>query len=295
MGAAFSGLAFDHILFTGSTSLGKIIMKAASANLTPVTLELGGKSPVIVSPEFSLTRAASHIAAAKWFNSGQTCVAPDYVLAPEEKIPDFVEEVKKILARFYPSLKHNPDYTAIINDKHYNRLNGLIQEARERGASIISLSCGQENLEPSDKKIPPTLVLNAPADTGLMTDEIFGPILPLVGYKNIADAVAYINARPRPLALYIFDDDRNRVDGVLHNTTSGTACINGVMLQVAVDDLPFGGVGASGMGLYHAREGFETFSHKKGVFFHGKTSGQFILHPPYTRALERALRFLINR
>ncbi len=294
VGADFSRLAFDHLLFTGSTSLGKVIMKAAAENLTPVTLELGGKSPALIGPDFSLSRAAENIAAAKCFNAGQTCVAPDFVLAPSGKIPDFVEQFKLYVARFYPTLAHNPDYTAIINDRHYQRIQGLIREAEERGATVIRIQPSGEAPDPRERKIPPTLVLDAPLDIALLTDEIFGPVLPVVGYNTTDEALAYINDRPRPLALYVFDDNTRRVNHVLGNTTSGTACVNAAMVQVAVDDLPFGGAGESGMGAYHAREGFEAFSHKKAIFYQGKLSSQVFIRPPYKKGLEKIIKRLIK-
>ncbi|MGD0855223.1 MAG: coniferyl aldehyde dehydrogenase [Dehalococcoidia bacterium] len=295
VGASFASLPFDHILFTGSPAVGSQVMRAASANLTPVTLELGGKSPVIIDKDFDLARAAEIVCTGKFFNSGQTCVAPDYLFIHKDKVNDFVGHFRNTVRKFYPTLKNNPDYTAIVNDHHYKRLVGVLAEAAERGATLIEVNPANETLEPSGRKLAPTLILNAPLDTALMTDEIFGPILPVIGYTDLDEALAYVNARPRPLALYYCDDNNKRAEHVLSRTTSGGAGINITMLHGAQDDLPFGGVGYSGMGRWHAREGFETLSNKKNVLYQGRPNALFMMRPPYTNFLDKMVRFLIGK
>jgi coniferyl-aldehyde dehydrogenase len=294
VGSTFASLPFDHILFTGSPGVGREVMAAASQNLTPVTLELGGKSPVIISEDFDMARAAELVCAGKFFNAGQTCIAPDYVLLPAGSAGLFVDRMQKTIAGFYPTLAHNPDYTAIINDRHFARLSKVLAEAKEKGAEIITVNPAGEKLEPAARKLAPAIVLNASGDTALMTDEIFGPILPVVTYKTLAEALAYVNKRPRPLALYVMDDNAARANYVLSRTTSGGACVNATLLHVAQDDLPFGGVGNSGMGRYHSREGFETLSNIRGVFYQGRLNGQSLLRPPYTKLTEKITRFLIG-
>jgi coniferyl-aldehyde dehydrogenase len=295
VGSAFTKLPLDHLLFTGSTALGRVVMEQAAKNLTPVTLELGGKSPALVAPGADLSLAADHIAAGKFFNAGQTCVAPDFVLVQRADRDRFVEEIKSRLARFYSTIAHNPDYTAIVSQNHYQRLTGLVEDAKNKGANIIVINPAEENLDPEGKKIAPTLVLDPTDSMRISSEEIFGPILPIVEYETLDEAIRYINERPRPLALYVFSDDDKVVDTVLSRTVSGGACVNETILQVAQDDLPFGGVGESGMGAYHAKEGFLTFSHRKGVFVQPKLNAQFLLRPPYTKALERIIRFMVSK
>jgi coniferyl-aldehyde dehydrogenase len=295
VGAAFTTLPFDHLLFTGSTGIGAKVMAAAAPNLTPVTLELGGKSPAIVAPDYPLGDAATKIMMGKLLNAGQTCIAPDYVLVPEDKLDAFAAAAKAAVAKLYPTLATNPDYTSIINERHYQRLTGLVDEARAGGARIDEINPAAEVLVAEERKMAPVLVVGAGDETGVMRDEIFGPVLPLVPYRDLDEAIAYVNARPRPLALYHFDHDGGRVDKVLERTTAGGVTVNDTLLHIAQSALPFGGVGPSGMGAYHGREGFETFSHKKAVFRQSRLSGSAMLFPPYGKLAEFMLKLLIRK
>ena len=294
VGEAFAKLPFDHLVFTGSTRVGRAVMRAASENLTPVTLELGGKSPTIVGEDFSADVAATRIMMGKLFNSGQTCVAPDYVLVPENRRDAFVEAAKAAVARMYPTLAANPDYTSIINERHYARLRGYIDDAQSKGAKIVEMNAG-ESLDPASKKLAPTLVIDPTDDMLVMQDEIFGPILPVKTYKSLAEAIDYVNDHPRPLALYYFGYDREKIDRVLAETISGGVSVNETMLHVVQDDLPFGGVGSSGMGHYHAFEGFEMFSKKKPVFRQSRINATSLLRPPFGKALNTFLRVVLGK
>jgi len=295
VGEAFARLPFDHLIFTGSTRVGKIVMRAASENLVPVTLELGGKSPAIVGADFSTRVAAERIIAGKAFNAGQTCVAPDYVMVPAGTRDAFVEACKTSMAKLYPTLEKNPDYTSIVNDKHYARVRAYVDDAKGRGATIVELNPAGETLDPSARKMAPVLVLDATEDMLCMQEEIFGPVLPMRTYEKLDDAIAYVSEHPRPLALYYFSHDGRTIDRVLSETVSGGVSINETMLHVAQDDLPFGGVGPSGMGYYHAREGFETFSKKKGVFRQARLNTTGLLRPPYGKVADGLLAVLIGR
>ena len=265
VGEAFSKLPFDHLIFTGSTTVGKIVMRAAAENLVPVTLELGGKSPAIVADDFPIDVAATRIMAGKLFNSGQTCIAPDYVLVPKKELSHFVEECKAAVAKSYPTLKNNPDYTSLVNPRHHARLTGHLEAAKESGAKLIELNPAKEDLSETRKMVP-TIVLDAKDDLALMKDEIFGPVLPVIPYEKLEDAIDYVNDRPRPLALYIFSFEDDVVAKVNDRTIAGGVAVNETLMHFGQDDLPFGGVGPSGMGHYHGREGFETFSKKKPIF-----------------------------
>lgn len=290
LAAAFSELAFDHLLFTGSTQVGKHVMRAAAKNLTPVTLELGGKSPAIISADMPLTEAAERIAFGKMVNSGQTCVAPDYILVPEVRVDDFVEAMRKTVLKFYPKLADNPDYTAIINPQHLQRLQSSITNATNQGATAIAM-----HAEGQGQRMPLTLLLNVTDEMRVMQDEIFGPILPIVSYNTLDDALAYIRQRPRPLALYYFGYEREEQQHVLHNSHAGGVCINDTLLHVAQHDLPFGGIGPSGMGHYHAHEGFLTFSHSKAVFSKQKLNAAKLIYPPYGGWLQKLiLKFFVR-
>ncbi|MEO6418043.1 MAG: coniferyl aldehyde dehydrogenase, partial [Polyangiaceae bacterium] len=251
VGEAFAKLPFDHLVFTGSTAVGKIVMRAASENLTPVTLELGGKSPAIVGDDFGIEEAAKRIMLGKLFNAGQTCIAPDYVLVPKGKVDAFVEACKTAATKMYPTFGDNADYTSIVNARHYDRLKRVVSDAKEQGAKIVEINPGNEDLAADKRKLLPTLVLNATDEMTVMQDEIFGPILPVKSYATLAEAIDYVNDHPRPLALYFFGHDQAEIDRVLETTTSGGVSINETMLHCAQDALPFGGVGASGMGAYH--------------------------------------------
>ena len=287
----FCALPFDHLLFTGSTEVGRHVMRAAAENLTPVTLELGGKSPAIVGRDFPIAEAASRILYGKCVNAGQTCIAPDYVLVPQESVEGFVAAAKATVGRLYPSLSGNRDYTAIVNDRQRERLKGYLEDAQAKGAKVVSLRPPGESTEDA-AKLEPALLLEVKDDMRVMREEIFGPILPIVPYRDLGEAIAYVNERPRPLALYVFDHDRGAVERVLAQTVSGGASVNETILHIAQDDLPFGGVGPSGMGRYHGRDGFETFSHRKAVFHQSRFNGLKLFRPPYGKRFETLLKIL---
>jgi coniferyl-aldehyde dehydrogenase len=294
VGEAFSRLPFDHLVFTGSTRVGKIVMRAAAENLVPVTLELGGKSPAIVGQGISARSAAEKIMAGKCFNAGQTCVAPDYALVPRGELGAFTLACEAAVAKMYPTLAANPDYTSIINDRHYGRLRGYLTEAKERGAKLVEINPAKETLDPAARKLAPTLVIDPPDDLLVMQEEIFGPILPIRTYDTLSEAIDYVNDRPRPLSLYYLGYDEDETQRVISRTIAGGMCINETVLHVGVDDLPFGGVGPSGMGHYHGQEGFETFSKKKGIFRQSRLSGSALLRPPFGKALGLLLKLLIR-
>jgi coniferyl-aldehyde dehydrogenase len=281
IGAAFSGLPFDHLVFTGSTPVGKAVMKAASANLVPVTLELGGKSPVVIEKGFSLERAAASLAFGKLANGGQVCVAPDYALVPENDVEPFLAAYDAAVRARYPDGPVSADFTSVINERHYGRLSGLLDEARAKGARVIEVGANPESARARPHTLAPTVVLGATGDMGILNEEIFGPILPIVPYRDIGDAIAHINAGPRPLALYYFGGNGEDRRKVLECTTSGNVTINDTLLHYAQDDLPFGGVGASGMGAYHGVEGFKSLSHAKGVFEQSRWNMTGALRPPF--------------
>ncbi|MFP0194302.1 MULTISPECIES: coniferyl aldehyde dehydrogenase [Pseudomonas] len=290
VGVAFSKMRFDHLLFTGSTSVGKHVMRAAAENLTPVTLELGGKSPAIVSRDVPLKDAAERIAFGKTLNAGQTCVAPDYVLVPEERIGGFVEAYRLAVRGFYPTLADNPDYTAIINERQLARLNSYLSDATSKGALLIPLfEQGQ------GRRMPHSLLLNVSEEMTVMQDEIFGPLLPIVPYQDLDQAFAYINQRPRPLALYYFGYDKREQKRVLSETHSGGVCLNDTLLHVAQDDMPFGGIGPSGMGHYHGHEGFLTFSKAKGVLVKQRFNAAKLIYPPYGKSIQKLIQKLFIR
>lgn len=291
VGEAFSSMPLDHLLFTGSTRVGRIVMRAAAENLVPVTLELGGKSPTIIHESFSIATAASRIMGGKLLNAGQTCIAPDYVLVHESKRDEFVREAQKCTAKMYPTIERNPDYTSIVNGRHAARLHGYLDDARKKGAKLIEINPAGETLSPT--RIAPTLVTDVHDGMEIMQEEIFGPLLPIVTYRSIDEAIEYVNARPRPLALYYFDLDASRVDTMLERTVSGGASINECLVHVAQNDIPFGGVGPSGMGGYHGRASFETFSHAKGVFHQARlNSADLAMRPPYGTMLDLTLKVL---
>lgn len=279
VGAAVASLPLDHLLFTGSVRVGRMVMKAASENLTPVTLELGGKSPALVHESFSLTKAAERIVWGKLFNSGQTCIAPDYAMVPKGQGQAFVDAAKAAYEKMYPSMKTNKDHTALIHERQFNRLVSLVQEAREAGVSITQ--SGSEVPDPETRKFPLTLLLNPDDQLRVMQEEIFGPVLPVVEYDSLEGAIAYINDRPRPLALYYFDRRKRRINDVLAQTVSGGATINDCLLQFTQDNLHFGGVGPSGMGSYHGHQSFLTFSHRKSVVLQSRVNALSLLNPPY--------------
>jgi len=292
VGAAFSALPFDHLIFTGSTPVGRAVMKAASDNLVPVTLELGGKSPAIVAKGHPLDQAAAGIAYGKLSNGGQICIAPDYALVHEGEIEAFTAAYDKAVAALYPNGSASDDYTSIINARHFGRLIGLVDDARAKGARILEMGG-----KPSDARfntLPPMIVLDAKDDTRIMQEEIFGPILPVLPYRDIDEAIAYVNARPRPLALYYFGSNGEDRRKVLSRTTSGNVTINGTLMHYAQDDLPFGGVGPSGMGAYHGIEGFRRLSHAKGVFEQGRWNGGNLLRAPFGRLTDTILNLMLR-
>jgi coniferyl-aldehyde dehydrogenase len=292
VGADFARLPFDHLLFTGSTKVGHDIMRMAAENLTPVTLELGGKSPAIIGPDYPMARAAERIMVGKLLNAGQTCIAPDYVLLPAGREQDFVEAARAVVARCFPSLATTPDYTAIINERHYQRLQGYVADARQRGASIEPLSAAAA--DDTRRKLPPLAVLNVDDNMRVMQDEIFGPLLPILPYADLDAAIAYVNQHPRPLALYYFGNDGEQRDRVLNETVAGGVTINDTLLHIAQENLPFGGVGPSGMGHYHGIEGFRSFSKQKAVFYQSGLNGMSLFNPPYGALFERLTKFLIR-
>ncbi|QRY80896.1 coniferyl aldehyde dehydrogenase [Pseudomonas sp. PDNC002] len=290
VGVAFSKLPFDHLLFTGATSVGKHVMRAAAENLTPVTLELGGKSPAIVSASVPMKDAAERIAFGKSLNAGQTCVAPDYVLVPQNRVDEFVESYRQVVQGFFPKLENNPDYTAIINERQLSRLNGYLADAQARGATVVPLFPQSQG-----RRLPQALVLNVTDEMKIMQEEIFGPLLPVIPYQNLDEALSYVNERDRPLALYFFGYDKREQDHVLAQTHSGGVCLNDTLLHVAQDDMPFGGVGPSGMGHYHGHEGFLTFSKAKGVFSKPRFNAARVIYPPYGKSLQKLVYKLFIR
>lgn len=290
--ARFSEMPFDHILFTGSTSVGRHVMRAAADNLTPVTLELGGKSPAIVADDIPLAVAAERICFGKSFNAGQTCVAPDYILIPRAKEQAFIDAYQEVFKRLYPTLKGNNDYTHIINQRQHSRLQGWLKDAEEKGATITKVS---DDGDEASRCMPLHFVQNGSDDMSVMKDEIFGPILPIVPYDTLEQALDYVKDRPRPLALYYFSYNKASQEQVMQSTHSGGACINETLFHVAVDDMPFGGVGASGMGHYHGHEGFLTLSKAKGIFTKQKFNGARMMFPPYNKWIHKMVYKLFIR
>jgi coniferyl-aldehyde dehydrogenase len=290
--AAFSELAFDHLLFTGSTSIGRSVMQAASKNLVPVTLELGGKSPVIVDQGFDAAKAAKSIVFGKLSNAGQTCIAPDYALVHETDLDAFVAAFTAAARDAYPAGTSDAAYGSIISQRHYDRLVGLVADSREKGAKIVEINTAPGATRP--RTIAPTLILGATPEMKVMQEEIFGPILPVLPYRAIEETIARVNAGPRPLALYVFSDKTDVINDILARTTSGNVTVNDTLLHCAVDDLPFGGIGASGMGAYHGEEGFRAFSHSKGVFTQSKWHLTGTVRAPFGRVADLLLAALLR-
>jgi len=293
-GSAFSSLPFDHLVFTGSTAVGRAVMKAASENLVPVTLELGGKSPTIVAKGSVQDRTVSSIVWGKLLSGGQTCIAPDYALVHESEVNTFIESYDRLGKAAYPDGPTSEDYTSIVNDQQYATLIGLIDDARAHGARIIEVGHRPGDATRRPHTLAPTVVLGVTDEMKIAHEEIFGPILPIFGYGNIDDAITYVNARPRPLALYYFGGDDADRRKVLDRTTSGNVTINGTIMHVAQDDLPFGGVGASGMGAYHGVEGFRTLSHAKGIFEQGRWNFIELLRAPFGSRANALLKFFLR-
>jgi len=293
--AHFTEQAFDHLLFTGSTRVGKMVMAAAAKNLTPVTLELGGKSPTIIDKEVAIDDAVSRFILAKTLNAGQTCVAPDYILCPENKVDELVNECKKQFNKMYPKFTENGDYGSIINEQQFSRLQSWLEDAKEKGAKVTVLAEHNNEQCKQPRKMPLTMITQVNDDMQIMQDEIFGPLLPIVGYKSLNDAITYINERPRPLALYLCSHNEQTQQKVLEQTHAGGVCINDAAIQVAQDDMPFGGVGPSGMGHYHGHEGFLTFSKAKSVLIKGKMNTSKMAFPPYGKLVHKLIYKLFLR
>lgn len=290
---SFSKLPFNHLLFTGSTRVGKIVMRAAAENLTPVTLELGGKSPAIIGEDVPLEDAVERICFGKSFNAGQTCVAPDYLLCPRDKQDAFIDTYRKVFNRMYPQLSGNQDYTSIINEQQKQRLQQLVSDAQSKGATVHVI--GDENIADGSRRMPLHILTNVSDDMSVMQEEIFGPVMPVVPYDSLAQALEFVRDRPRPLALYYFSYDKLTQEHVLNTTHSGGVCINDTLFHVSVDDIPFGGIGASGMGHYHGHDGFLTFSKAKGIFIKQKFSTSKFIYPPYSGKLHRLFQTLFIR
>jgi coniferyl-aldehyde dehydrogenase len=288
----FSSLPYDHIIFTGSADAGRTVMRSAAENLTPVTLELGGKSPTIICEDFDVDEAASRILYFKYFNAGQTCLAPDYVMIPEAKRDQFVAAARRIVPQRYPDT-NQPSYTSVIDEKSYRRLRATLEDARQKGGQIISLVPDMP-FNDQLRKIPPHLVTGVTDDMIVMQEEIFGPVLPVKTYRNIDEVIGYVNSKDRPLGFYIFTNDKATEEKLLYSTISGGVTINGCMLHAAQHDMPFGGVGASGIGHYHGYEGFLEFSKMRPVFKSPRLWSMNQFYPPYTAKHRRLLNFLIK-
>ncbi len=288
VGAAFAALPFDHLIFTGATSVGRHVMRAAAENLTPVTLELGGKSPVVIGADADIAKTAARVMAGKTMNAGQICLAPDYVLAPRESVDGFVSAAKASVAKMYPTIKDNPDYTAMIAQRHYDRVRGYVEDARAKGAEVVELNpAGEDFSQQEHRKIPPTLILNATDEMTVMQEEIFGPVLPIRAYTSFEAAIAEINARPRPLAAYYFGENEAESEALITRTTSGGVTVNDVIFHFTMDDLPFGGVGPAGMGAYHGKRGFQEFSHEKAIYRQIRPDLLAMMRPPYGEAFRK--------
>ena len=291
VGAAFTALPFDHLLFTGSTAVGRKVMAAAAPHLTPVTLELGGKSPALIAPDFDIHHAAERIATGKLFNAGQTCVAPDYVLVPEARKDEFVNAYLAAVAKRHPQLAGNADVTCVINPKQAGRLREWLDDAKQRGVPIRQHAPDDGKQAPGEI-IPPTVLIDPPDEARVMQEEIFGPLLPVKGYRTHDDAIAYILGRDRPLAFYPFDRDRARLERTLDTVVAGSVCVNDTLIQFGQHELPIGGVGASGMGHYHGHQGFLTFSKAMPVLHQARLNGMGLFDPPYSTLIKRVLDFL---
>jgi len=292
VGATFASLPFDHLAFTGSTTVGKLVMKKAAENLVPVTLELGGKSPALLGPDGDIETAAMRIAYGKLANAGQTCIAPDYVLVPDEHAETFLNAYGASVAKLYPNGISSDTYTSVISTRHLDRLRDLVSDAKKKGARVIDIAAVGAARNDS-RKFAPVAILGATNDMAIMREEIFGPVLPVVTYRDIDSAIAFINDRPRPLALYYFGGDGETRRTVLTRTTSGNVTVNDTLMHYVQNTLPFGGIGSSGMGAYHGPEGFRTFSHAKGIFEQSRWNLGGLLRPPFNRLTDMAIRYLL--
>ncbi len=295
---AFSNLQFDHLVFTGSTATGRRVMEAAGRNLVPVTLELGGKSPVVLGRSADFAKAGERIALGKMMNAGQICLAPDYMVVPEESEDVAIDGVRQGVAKMYPTLLDNDDYASIVTDRHFDRLQGMVEDAKAKGAEVIEVNPANEDFSNSNaRKMPLTILKNVTEDMQAMQEEIFGPVLPVKTYKAVDEAVDYINAHDRPLGLYYFGADSTEREQVLSTTISGGVTVNDVIFHVGMDDLPFGGVGPSGIGSYHGIEGFREFSHARSVYTQPKLDVAALggFKPPYGKATAKALSAQIKK
>ena len=297
VGQAFSALPFDHMIFTGATNIARHILTAAARNLVPVTLELGGKSPVVISRSANLEQAIQRVMLGKTLNAGQICLAPDYLLVPEEQLEEVISLATKAVNEMYSSLRDNDQYTSVINERHHKRLTGYLEDAEQRNCRIIPLNPANEDFSNGTSKIPPTLIVSPESDTLCMEEEIFGPLLPIRTYKHFDETIEYINAKPRPLAAYYFGTNKGEEEAFLHRTTSGGVCINDVIFHIAQEDMPFGGIGPSGMGSYHGIEGFRTFSHAKSIYsqtlkFNVAKLGGML--PPYGKTSDKTIKAQIK-
>ncbi len=293
IGAAFAGLPFDHLLFTGSTAVGRKVMAAAAPNLTPLTLELGGKSPAIVAPDFPIEQAAARLASGKWFNGGQTCIAPDYILIDAARRDALVDALRaQVHARYGADMGKAEHYTRVVNEGQYRRLRGYLDDARERGLTVIELASADAANADAERLLPPTLILDPGDDAKVMQDEIFGPILPICGYASLDEAIAYVERHDRPLALYPFSRDRATVEKILARLIAGGITVNDTLLHFAANELPFGGIGPSGMGQYHGRAGFDAFTKAMPVVWQARMNATDLLKPPYRGMVDRLVRWL---
>ncbi len=292
IGRQFAALPFDHLVFTGSTAVGREVAQAAAKNLTPVTLELGGKSPAIIDSSCNLDSVIDRIAWGKLINAGQTCIAPDYMLVPRAETERFVQAMSSSMKRLYPTFRANPDYSGIISERHLQRLRALIEDARARGARVVEIEADAAAAAIAGRQLAPTLLLDVDDGMRVMREEIFGPILPILPYDSIDQALDYVNSHERPLALYWFGEDRTVRDKVLAGTIAGGVSINDTLLHIAQEKLPFGGVGASGQGHYHGEFGFRQFSKEKPIFIQSRFSGGGIIRPPYRPSIERVLSWI---
>jgi coniferyl-aldehyde dehydrogenase len=284
----FSQLPFMHLLFTGSTAVGKVIMQNAASNLTPVTLELGGKSPVIIDENYNFKKAAKSIVGGKFYNAGQTCIAPDYILVPENKKQALLDALQFEIKKCFPDILNNPDYTAIINDRHFNRLNELAEKSSKY--QCVWPEGEQKNM---NKNIfPPLLVVNPEKDSDIMDNEIFGPILPIISVQSKQEALDYINNKPNPLTLYVFSNNKKFIKHSINNTLSGSVAVNETLVQFAQDGISFGGVGESGMGSYHGYNGFKSFSHFKSVYYQTRLNFNAMVRAPYTPFKKKVINLL---
>lgn len=290
LGEAFSSLPFDHLLFTGATSIAKHVMRAASENLVPVTLELGGKSPVIISKNTNFDMSVKRVMAGKTMNAGQICLAPDYVFIPKDKKEEFISQSKKTVTEMYPSLKDNPDYTSVINQRHYDRLQGYVDEAKEKGFEVIEINPSNEDFsQQAHHKIPPTLIVDPDDNLSVMKEEIFGPILPVIPYENLDKCIELINSKAKPLALYMFSESKNNIDRIISKTSSGGMVINEVKSHFLNLKLPFGGVNTSGLGRSHGHSGFLEFSNERSILKNGILSMVGLIFPPYDNFTKRII------